>query len=63
MKFNLVCLSGQFMSSVGAIHELPRQRQNELPRQRQNELPRLNQNKLPRLTIEKNSKKYMKQKL
>ncbi len=55
MKFNLVCLSGQFMSSVGAIHELPRLNQNKLPR--------LNQNKLPRLTIEKNSKKYMKQKL
>jgi len=42
-----------FIVSVGAIHELPRQRQHELPRQRQHELPRQRQQQRRKMLLPK----------
>jgi REP element-mobilizing transposase RayT len=50
-----------FIVSVGAIHELPRQRQHELPRQRQHELPRQRQHELPRLNQHELPRQQQKQ--
>jgi len=57
--FHGIILITDNVDNVGAIHELPRQRQDELPRQRQDELPRQRQDELPRQRQQQQQRRKM----